>query len=293
MKIKKTAIRIYKSINQITNRFLRDNIKEYSAYSALFIVLSFIPFLTIVLTVIKNVDFLTQPEFYDFEIISKDVSVFLKQLLAEINEKSNGAILSITTIVALWSAARGLIGIINGLNRIHHEKETRGFIRLRISAVFYMIVLIAVMLITLALLVFGASILERLTAVFPYLEGINSTAFSLRWIIGFGILVLFFLLVYTALPIDKGKPFTKLPGAVFSALGWLIFSALYSYYIDNFANYSYIYGSLTVIVLLILWLYVCMYILFIGEELNVMLRDGYIQRLAKFVVTPLKKEKKK
>lgn len=149
------------------------------------------------------------------------------------------------------------------------------------------------MLITLALLVFGASILERLTAAFPYLEGINGAAFSLRWIIGFGILVLFFLLIYTALPIDKGKPFTKLPGAVFSALGWLIFSALYSFYIDNFANYSYIYGSLTVIVLLILWLYVCMYILFLGEELNVMLRDGYLKRLAKFAVMPLKKEKKK
>jgi len=63
----------------------------------------------------------------------------------------------------------------------------------------------------------------------------------------------------------------EFPGAIISAAGWVGFSALYSFYITHFANYSYLYGSLTAIVLLMLWLYFCMNILFFGAEVNVLI----------------------
>lgn len=231
----------------------------------------------------KNLPVFSGTEIYDFEILSDEVGSFIAQIIMEAREKANGAVLSLTTAVALWSASRGLIGIINGLNRIHRVKETRGFLRLRISAVFYMILFILAMVAVLGLLVFGQAILDRIMLAVPSAEGFGAAILSFRWAVGFCLLILFFLFVYAALPIQKSRPFSKLPGAVFSAAGWLGFSALYSFYVNHFANYSYVYGSLTTIALLILWLYICMYILFLGEELNVMLDSGFFKKIRKWL----------
>lgn len=293
MKFFTPTIRLAAAIKCITQRFKRDNLNEYAAYSALFIVLSFVPFLMLILTFINKLPVFPKTDGYTISLFSDDVTELFVQILAEVEAKTNGAMLSLSTIAALWSASRALIGIINGLNRIHRVKETRGFIRLRIAAVFYMLVFIASTVIVLVLLVFGQAILDRLLVNLPALEGMDGIWFSMRWAVGFCILILLFLFFYTALPIQKSKPFSKLPGAVFSATGWIGFSALYSYYVNNFADYSRLYGSLTTIVLLILWLYICMYILFLGEELNVMLGSKYIQRLSRWIFSGNTNEQEK
>ncbi|MCM1333941.1 MAG: YihY/virulence factor BrkB family protein [Bacteroides sp.] len=285
-------LKLYTVVKCVTERFRRDNLNEYAAYSALFMILSFVPFIMILLNIMKNFPIFSETSTYELEILSDEVGGFITRIIAEAREKANGAILSVTTVVALWSASRGLIGIINGLNRIHRVKETRGFLRLRISAVFYMILFILAMLAVLVLLVFGQAILERLIRAFPIFESFDGALFTFRWAIGFGVLILFFLFIYAALPIQKSRPFSKLPGAVFSAAGWLGFSALYSFYVNRLANYSYVYGSLTTVALLILWLYICMYILFLGEELNLMLSSGFFKKIGKWIPQkqPIKKE---
>lgn len=290
--MKKTLVlKLYTTVKFITERFRRDNLNEYAAYSALFLILSFVPFLMIVLNLMKNLPVFAETNTVDLEILSDEVGGFITQIVAEAREKANGTVLSLTTVVALWSASRGLIGIINGLNRIHRVKETRGFLRLRISAVFYMILFILAMIAVLVLLVFGQAILDRLVLAFPIFEQLGAAVLSFRWAVGFCLLILFFLFVYAALPIQKSRPFSKLPGAVFSAAGWLGFSALYSFYVNHLANYSYVYGSLTTVALLILWLYICMYILFLGEELNVMLDSGFFRKIKNWL--PEKRPTKK
>lgn len=290
------ALKTYAAVKIILERFRRDNLSEYAAYSALFIILSFVPFIMVLLSIIKNIPVFTgtsAPEQISF--VSEEVGSLITRIFKEAREKANGAVLSVTTIAALWSASRGLIGIINGLNRIHRVKETRGFLRLRLSAMVYMLLFIAAVLAALLLLVFGQSILDRLAAAFPFFEQVSGVLFSMRWVIGFCLLILFFLFVYAALPIQKSRPFSKLPGAVFSAAGWLGFSALYSLYVNRFANYSYVYGSLATIALLILWLYICMFILFLGEELNVMLSSNYLKKIKIWIkkeTPPQKKENK-
>ncbi len=277
------VIRLMAAVKCITERFKRDNLNEYAAYSALFIVLSFVPFLMLILTIINKFPIFSDTGAYDINLFSDDVTAFFQQILAETEQKATGALLSVSTIVALWSASRALIGLINGLNRNHREKETTGIKRLRIAADYLMIFFIVAALIMLFLLVCGLAILDRILLCFPAMENLDGFWFSMRWAVGFCILILLFLFLYTALPIHKGKPISKLPGAVFSAAGWVGFSALYSFYINHFADYSRLYGSLTTIVLLILWLYICMYILFLGEELNIMLSSKYIGKITRWV----------
>lgn len=251
-----------------TARLKRDNVAEYSAYSALYIVLSFVPIVLIFLNIIKNTDIISFLVRYDVIILTDDVSSFINNLFHEVNSKSNGVIISFSTVSAMWLASRALIGIINGLNRISRTPETRGYFRIRVYAILSIAVMFGVLTVILFLLVFGAEISDFIISIFPTLNYYNDFFVWARWFVGFIILVLFFTGVYTFLPINKEKAVSKLPGAIFSTLGWLIFSAIYSLYIENFADYSYLYGSLSVIVLLILWLYICMYILFLGEEIN-------------------------
>lgn len=97
-------------------------------------------------------------------------------------------------------------------------------------------------------------------------------------------LIVFFLLIYMNVPNRKSKIRYEIFGALFSAAVWLVYSWAFSFYISNFANYSVTYGSLATVVIFILWLYGTMNIIFVGAEMNVVLRKfaeyGYNYRRA-------------
>lgn len=76
------------------------------------------------------------------------------------------------------------------------------------------------------------------------------------------------LLIYTYVPGGRRTPRSQLPGTIFATAGWLVFSRVFSFYILHFWRLSYIYGSLTAVILIILWLYVIINLLFIGAGIN-------------------------
>ncbi len=100
------------------------------------------------------------------------------------------------------------------------------------------------------------------------ISGFMRYAISLRSFLALVVLVTVFAGLYTVVPVRRHSLKSQLPGAMFSTLGWIVFSGLFSIYFNNFSNYSYMYGSLTAVVVLMLWLYICICILLIGAELN-------------------------
>jgi membrane protein len=227
----------------------------------------------LILTLLNYLPF-TVEEVHDFSLdfLSPQVTSFVDSLLTEVRQSSSGALISVATITALWSASRGLLAIIKGLNSIYNVEEKRGFIKMRLVTMLYMLAFMVILIVTLVVLVFGGAIANWLIDSFPFLEDHSTFFVWTRWIFGFCILVLFFWALYSFAPGRKTRSIKEFPGAILSAAGWVGFSALYSFWINNFANYSYLYGSLTAIVLLMLWLYFCMNIMFFGAEVNVMLR---------------------
>lgn len=276
-------------IQYFLDRLAKDSVNAYAAQAAFFVFISFFPFLMLLLTLLKYLPF-SPAEIIGFttELFPESISSFIGAVVNEISEKATGAIVSITSVTALWSCSKSVLAIIQGLNSVYGVKERRNYIKLRFTAVLYMIVFIVIILITLAVLVFGSSIMDWLTSNTPALKPLFDVILSLRWVIGFSLLVLFFMFMYTVIPERKTKFVHELPGALVTALGWLIFSAVYSFYIQNFASGSYLYGSLSVIVFLMLWLYFCMYIMFVGAEINDVLCDNNFPELIERV-----KEKRK
>ena len=122
-------------------------------------------------------------------------------------------------------------------------------------------------------MVFGNTIVVAIGNQFPLLKEMALLVISLRTAVGFGIMFVFFLVLYVAVPNRKGKVSEEIPGAILTSIGWISFSYVFSFYIDHFADFD-TYGSLTAIVFLMLWLYACMYMFFVGGEVNVWLQKN-------------------
>lgn len=270
-------------IKRISKRFESDNLTAYAAQAAFFIFISIFPFLMLLLSLLKYIPIFSNEniEVWAADFLTPQIGELLKSIILEANEYDSSAIISITTITALWACSKGVLGIIFGLNSIYKTPENRSYIRLRIIAVIYTLGLIAALTVVLILMVFGNRILYFLMTEFAFFEPFANSLRIIRWIIAFGFLILFFLFLYTIIPDRKTKLKNELPGAIISAVGWIGFSVLYSFYIDNFGNQSKVYGSLTAIILFLLWIYICMIILFVGAEINDILRVHNFSSLIK------------
>lgn len=273
-KLKSFTATVFYGVKRISKRFDSDNLTAYAAQSAFFIFISIFPFLMLFLNFLKYIPIFSDESFDSraLDFLSPQIGELLKGIISEAQDYGSGALISITTIAALWACSKGVLGIIYGLNSIYKTTEKRGYIQLRIVSVIYTVGLIAALAVVLILMVFGNKILDFILVEFPVMNSFANAVRVIRWLVTFGVLILFFLFLYTIIPERKTKFKNELPGAVVSAVGWIGFSALYSFYIDNFGNQSKVYGSLTAIVLFLLWMYTCMIILFVGAEINDVLR---------------------
>ncbi len=262
-------------VKRISKRFEADNLTAYAAQAAFFIFISIFPFLMLFLNLIKYIPIFSNEnlENLSMSFLSPQIESVIKGIIKEASAYSSGALISITTIAILWACSKGVLGIIYGLNSIYKTTEKRSFIHLRLIAVFYTLGLIVALVIVLILMVFGNKILDLIVQSIHLPISLANAVKAVRWLITFGFLILFFMFLYTVIPERKTKLKNELPGAVISTVGWIGFSALYSFYIDNFSNQSKVYGSLTAIILFLLWMYICMIILFVGAEVNDIIQE--------------------
>jgi membrane protein len=269
---------LFTGIDSFFKKTADDGVPAYASDTSLFIIVSFFPFLMFLLTLLQFLPF-TQKELMD--VIRNFVPLQVADMIGVLVEElysTTSLVLSITVILTLWTASRGILGIYRGLNRIYGIQETRNYFVLRLWVMLYTLVFVAMLFMLLGLYVFGGVIIGWLTKQFPILMMNRYTILvvSLRSIIGIVILMIFFLVMYEGIPNRRSRLITELPGAIVASAGWVLFSYFYSFYINNMGSLMTTYGSLTAVVLCMLWLYFCMNIFFLGAELN-----SWIQQNAK------------
>ena len=257
-------------VYQLWKKYKEDEITVYAAQASFFIVLSFFPFIMLLLTLIQFIPQVGKSDLLAIlvRIMPDMLDALVISIVDDLYIKSPGTILSITALLALWSSARGIMSIEQGLNRIYEIPARRGYFVRRLICSFYTLVFMVVCIVSLVLLVFGTALQNLIIRWIPVIGSLINHIISLRTLLAIALFLVCFVGLYTILPQKKQDPWNQLPGAVFTAVGWVLFSYLFSIYFNNFSNFSYMYGSLTAIVLLMLWLYICICILFIGAELN-------------------------
>ncbi|MBQ8798446.1 MAG: YihY/virulence factor BrkB family protein [Lachnospiraceae bacterium] len=270
----------YALLKVFLTKLRKDNVSAFAAQTAFFVILSFLPFLIFLISLVK---FFPIGEERLLSMVQSAfptaVHDFIGGLLLEARQKALGTVLSVSAVAALWSASKGALAVIRGLNGVYGNEETRNYITLRLLAFGYTLVFALVLILVLVALVFGNRISAYIQSNFPVTSQGIFFAIGLRVVVSFFVLTEVFFLTYVYVPGRKPKRMREeLPGAALSATGWLVFSFLFSVYIDHLGRFSAMYGSLTAVVLCMMWLYVCMYIMFVGAEVNVMLSEDILQK---------------
>ena len=245
------------------------NIPLYASEASFFIALAVFPALVLLMSLVRYVGL-------DAELLTEMLHGVLptalmpaaQRLIQNTYQASTGTILSISAVTALWSASRGIHGLRDGLNAIYGVREDRGYVRTRLMSVFYTVVFVVTLVLTLVLHVFGTTIEQWLplseNPLIRFLEGIV----DLRFFLLLGIQTVAFIAMFMVLPNKRSRIMDVFPGAVFSSIGWLVFSQLYSIYVERFAGLSTVYGNVYAVALSLLWLYFCITIVFYGGALN-------------------------
>lgn len=257
-------------ITGFVDRMGKDHVGAFAAQASYFILLSFVPFLMLLLTLVRYTALtkeLVTDVFLNIVPANSDLQDFVLSIINEVYSKST-AFVPISAVFTLWSAGKGIQALTNGVNAIYHVEETRNYFLMRMRSAAYTLLFIVAILGSLILMVFGNSIQKVLSNYIPVIAKITAYIINMRTSLSIIVLILIFLLIYKLLPNRKASFKSQVPGAVISAVAWALFSLGFSVYLDVFHGFSNMYGSLTTIMLILLWMYFCMYILLIGAEIN-------------------------
>lgn len=250
------------------DRVQKDHVGAYAAQAAYFLFLSFIPFILFLTTLIRYT-----PLTFDMmqsavnRVIPEGLQSYVSVIIREVYYRSS-AMVPLSALTTLWSAGKGLQSITSGLNTIYHVRETRNWLMTRIQSVFYTLLFVVALIACLLVWVLGSTIQAPLMEYVPILGRFLAKIREFQYFWVLLILVGVFLFLYKCLPNRKASFKSQLPGALLTAVAWLGFSYVFSLYFKYWPRFSNMYGSLTAIIMLMLWLYGCMNIVLYGAEIN-------------------------
>jgi membrane protein len=234
---------------------------------AFFFLLSVVPILLIGTVILSYLPFTEEMVVSTLEQFTPGfIDNIIEDLVSQVYNQSQG-ILPIAIIVMLWSAGKGMWGMMMGLNTANEVTEDRNIVFVRIRASFYSVLMLIMLFMCFGMIIAGENFVGYIRRLAPKLAEYFGIIGNLRFLVVWGFLTLFFVLLYTFLPNKKLKLRYQIPGAAFSAIGWSVISWGYALYLDYSEGFS-VYGSLSTPILLMIWMYVCMYILLIGANLN-------------------------
>ncbi len=254
-------------------RFLQgQHIPLHAANASYFIILAVFPTLVLLLSLLRYtpwdvhalLDLLSG-------IFPEALLPMMEKLVLGLYENTSGALVSLSAVTALWSASRGVYGLLTGLNAIYDVSESRGYVYTRLISVVYTFLFLLVLLLTLVLHVFGTALLGLLQkSPQPFFRFLTEVV-DLRFFLLLFLQTALFTAMFMALPNRRNSLENSLPGAFLAAIGWQVFSFGFSIYVDHFSGLAGLYGSVYALALSMLWLYFCISILFYGGALNSLL----------------------
>lgn len=250
-------------------RLRLSEVNIYSAYASYFIVLSMFPAMMLIISLLPYTP-VTERELQTLleRVVPASLRPLLDYMIEELFAVDSAAALSVSAVMALWIASKGVYSLQRGLNKVYGARETRSFLLVRLRCVGFTLLLLAALLLTGAIHLAGKDLAASLAESPALPAQILLRIIRLRTLVTAVILSLLFLGLYCIFPNRRVCVGSALPGAFCTAVLWMVFSRLFSRYVDRFGNYSLYYGSLSVMALAMLWIYSCMYLLLCGGILN-------------------------
>lgn len=261
-------------LEQLILRFEDDGVTEIGAQLTYYLTLSIFPFIIFFLNLLQYTPLA------DINVLNSILSPLpvetqniLSEIINGIMENSNAALLSFGAIGTIWSASNGIMAVIKAVNRAFDVDEDRPYFKLKGLSIIFTIGLFLILILAFGVLVFGKVIVNQIFKSYNWVFSIIWNI--LRILIPLGFMILMFALLYKFAPAVKNKIDLKLkdtvPGSIFTAIAWILLSVGFSFYVNNFGNYTKTYGSLGGIIILLIWLYMSSIVIVLGAEVNAVL----------------------
>jgi membrane protein len=256
-------------LKQLISRVIDDDIDALAAQVAYYLLLSFFPFLLLLLSILSYSD-----------LQSKDVLIYLSQIMPknsfdliyatviDVLDSTSENLLPLSIMGLVWTGSSGFRAIMKGLNKAYDEKETRPYWKTLSISILFMAGLALVITTAVSLVVFGQTIGSAIQARFDVSANFLLGWDIIRYIVTLGGMIFTFAALYYFTPCRRLTWIGVMPGAVFTTVGWLISSLGFAYYVNNFNNYSSVYGGIGAVIVLLLWLYITSIIILVGGEIN-------------------------
>lgn len=274
-RMKQSIQRTKEMVLAVLGPFLGQNMPIFAGCATLFLLTASFPLLIWALVIVNHLPGYSVADvadlLYQFLPQVPEIQDTILSVLNNLSAQSTTFVASFAAITTLYSASSGMFAIQKGLQRL--TPGARFTLFDRGLAILYTIVFEGLLLVVL--------LLQGLRSIFrPLSQLLSATSrwhgvieFFRHWIsfsdlIAIPVLFMLILLIYTFVPGGKRPLRRQLPGTVFTTVGWVVFSRIFSFYIVHFWKLSYIYGSLTAIILMILWLDIIINLLFLGASLN-------------------------
>ena len=247
--------RFYNFTKYIIAEVIKDDLFSAANDMTYKLFFSIFPFLIFLMSVVGFLNL-------DAEIISEQISSFLpyslnepvKQFITEITATRNANILSFSLIISIYGASAGFRTAMREINKAYGQADTRKFyIKIPVSMV--LVLIFAVIIIaSFSLVILGND------NIIKYSAGIIIMFFS--------VILINKLALYKNIKNKKTGVKSLVPGTIFTVFLWFVISRLFNIYIENFSNYSALYGSISVVIILMLWLNIMCIVLLLGSEIN-------------------------
>ncbi|MBQ9234298.1 MAG: YihY/virulence factor BrkB family protein [Lachnospiraceae bacterium] len=246
-----------------------DGLAAYAAQTAFYVILSFFPIILLIVIIASKVSFInTDIINYILDVAPGEFREYIMYIVDDIVYSNSRSFTIITIAVTLWSAGKGIQALTNGLDKIYVVEKRKNFIFVRFLSVIYTLAFMLMMGALMFLHIFGADLAKKIINKWPSLFNATILVLSLKSVFTFVVVFIFMILIYYQLPNRKSKFVRELPGAAIAALLWMLITNGFSFYIKHLSSASYMYGSLTSVILIVMWLYICMQVVFYGAEIN-------------------------
>ncbi len=264
--------KLFHMLRDISHYLSMTNVSAYAASAAFFVFLSLIPVLILICSLLPFTPLEEQDLLTVVQGMPEPVVPVLSAMVSSVYDSTVGTV-STAALVTVWSAGKGMLALMRGLNAMNGVEESRNYVVQRIVASFYTVVLLILLLLSLVLMVFGNTLVRVLSVHLPFLRDLLNLLLYLKPVFTWGVLTVAFMLIYAFVPNIRLRLRGHFFGAMFAAVSWNLFSFGFSFYLETFNDMS-LYGSLSAIVVIMLWLYFCMYLLLVGAFLNRLLEAG-------------------
>ncbi|NFG24408.1 YihY/virulence factor BrkB family protein [Clostridium botulinum] len=257
-----------------------DDIFALASQLAYYLLLSFFPFIIFLITLIgfSNMDSIQILNGIR-AIVPEAVFDLTASIIVEVFDKQYTGLLGISILLALWTSSSGFRAVIKGVNKAYNFKEHRSFIKRLIISMISVIALALTIILALSMLVFGNVIGNYIVKVIPFTNLVIILWNICRYAFVVIIMIFIFASIYRFTPSKRLRWREVIPGSIFSTLGWIVTSYGFSFYIDNFRNFSRFYGSLGAVFILMTWLFLISILFILGVEINCVLEQFKKQTL--------------